>query len=94
MITIGMNYRVLPDKAETFEDAFAKVLKAMDSMEGHSETHLFKEVGQASQYLIVSDWSSEEDFRAFVGSEKFRSVTNWGKEQVLAGRPSHTVYKR
>lgn len=94
MITIGMNYRVLPGKTETFEVAFGKVLKVMGGMEGHSESHLFKEVGEERNYLIVSDWSSEEDFRTFVGSEKFRSVTDWGKEQVLAGRPSHTVYKR
>lgn len=94
MITIGMNYRVLPGKNEFFESAFAKVLEAMRTMEGHTESHLFREVGDDQSYLIVSDWSSEDAFNAFIRSEKFSKVTSWGKEQILAGRPSHTVYKR
>jgi hypothetical protein len=29
----------------------------------------------------------------FITSQAFRDVTNWGKEQILAGRPMHKVYK-
>ena len=94
MVTIGMNYRVLPGKHQTFEDAFSKVLEVMGSMEGHTESPLYRDVADPDSYLIVSDWSSEEAFRAFVTSQAFAEVTTWGKEQILAGRPKHTVYRR
>ena len=29
---------------------------------------------------------------AFIASDAFRKVTNWGKEEILAGRPHHEVY--
>ena len=44
-------------------------------------------------YLIVSRWSSEEAFQTFVRSDSFRKVTNWGAENILDGRPSHTTYR-
>ena len=25
--------------------------------------------------------------------QAFRDVTNWGKEQILSGRPQHKIYK-
>lgn len=94
MVTIGMNYKVIPGKNETFEKAFAAVLEAMQEMEGHDESHLYRDVADEGSYLIVSDWSSEEAFDAFIRSEQFARVANWGKENILAGRPSHTVYRQ
>ena len=94
MVTIGMNYKVIPGKNEPFEKAFAAVLEAMQGMEGHSESHLYKDVADENSYLIVSDWSSEDEFQVFMRSEKFARVANWGKENILAGRPSHTVYRQ
>ena len=92
MVTIGMNYRVLAGKEQTFENAFHKVLNAMNGMDGHTETHMFRDIGDAGHYLILSKWSSKSAFDAFIGSDAFRNVANWGKEQILAGRPSHEVY--
>ncbi len=94
MVTIGMNYKVIPGKNETFEKAFSAVLEAMQGMEGHSESHLYTDVADGSSYLIVSDWSSEDAFTAFMRSDEFKRVANWGKENILAGRPSHTVYRK
>ena len=37
MVTIGMNYKVIPGKEETFETAFNKVVKAMGGIDGHDE---------------------------------------------------------
>jgi len=92
MVTVGMNYQVLPGKNEPFESVFNKVLQVMGEMEGHKETHLFRDVNNGQNYLIVSEWYSRAAFDAFTQSERFRSVTNWGKEQILAGRPKHEVY--
>lgn len=94
MVTIGMNYKMIPGKEQVFEDAFTNVLKVMNEMEGHSESFLYKDVNNPQSYLIVSDWSSEEAFNGFIQSDKFKNVVNWGKENILAGRPSHTVYKK
>jgi heme-degrading monooxygenase HmoA len=94
MVTIGMNYKVIPGKGEVFENAFRSVLKVMEEMEGHTKSFLYKDVDDANSYLIVSDWSSEDAFNGFIRSEKFANVVNWGKENILAGRPSHTVYRR
>jgi heme-degrading monooxygenase HmoA len=89
-----MNYRVIPGKGETFERAFEAVLKVMREMEGHTESHLYKDVAEPESYLIVSDWSSREAFDTFIRSEQFRKVTDWGKEQILAGRPKHEIYEK
>jgi heme-degrading monooxygenase HmoA len=88
-----MNYVVREGKAQVFEDAFAKVLNAMASIEGHKETKLFRDVAESSRYLILSEWSDEQTFHQFVRSDQFAAVTNWGKEEVLAERPVHNVYE-
>ena len=93
MITVGMNYRVLEGKEETFEKAVSGVLKALKSTEGHLTSHLFRDVLEPQTYLITSEWESESQFQEFITSEKFRNVVSWGKEQILAGRPSHQIYK-
>lgn len=93
MVTIGMNYKVLEGKEQVFERAFSGVLKAMESIAGHSRTRLYRDVHDARAYLIVSEWSDKSAFDSFVRSEAFAKVTNWGKEQVLADRPRHQVYE-
>ena len=94
MVTIGMNYKVIPGKGEVFENAFRNVLKVMAEIEGHSKSFLYKDVDDSNAYFIVSEWSSEDAFNGFMRSEKFRNVANWGKENILVGRPTHTVYKQ
>jgi len=94
MVTIGMNYKIIPGKEEVFENAFKSVIKVMTEMEGHTQSNLYKDVNDAHSYLIVSDWNSEEAYKAFINSEKFAGVVDWGKENILAGRPSHTMYRQ
>ncbi len=92
MVTIGMNYNVREGKEETFEKAFRKVVGAMGNMDGHSETQMFRNIDAPNQYLIMSLWSDRSAFDAFIASDTFRNVANWGKEEILAGRPRHEVY--
>ncbi|MEE9293343.1 MAG: antibiotic biosynthesis monooxygenase [Phycisphaerae bacterium] len=94
MITVGMNYEVIEGKQEEFEKMFAKVLSVMKEIEGHGESHLFVDVAQPSSYLIISQWTSEQAFDDFISSDRFKNVTNWGKEKILASRPKHEVYGR
>ena len=93
MVTIGMNYKMIPGKEKIFEDAFVNVIKVMNEIEGHSKSFLYKDVSDAQSYLIVSEWHSEDAYNDFIQSDKFKGVVNWGKENILAGRPYHTVYK-
>lgn len=93
MVTVGMNYKVLEGKGELFESVFNKVLGVMNEMKGHGESHLFKDVSDPGSYLIISEWSERSAFDAFIASERFKGVVNWGKEEVLAGRPKHEVYE-
>ena len=92
MVTIGMNYHVLPGKEETFEKAFNKVVKAMGGIDGHGQTHMFCDINDSKHYLIISKWTSKPAFDSFIASDTFKNVTNWGKEQILTGRPQHEVY--
>jgi len=93
MITVGMNYHVLPGKQGDFEAKFAAVLDALRAAEGHTNSTLWKDVADDASYLITSEWSEEKAFVDFIQSQAFRDVTNWGKEQILSGRPQHKIYK-
>ena len=93
MITIGMNYKVLPGKEDHFERMFNNVLHSLETVTGHSKSALYKDVNALQSYLIVSEWASEDAFHAFVRSDRFKSVVEWGKENILADRPVHTVYR-
>jgi heme-degrading monooxygenase HmoA len=93
VVTIGMNYYVIPGKEKIFEDACNKVVDTMRGIAGHDESHLYREIGDDDPaYLIVSRWASEDAFRDFIASDAFKKVTNWGKQNILSRRPSHTTY--
>ena len=93
MITIGMNYKILPGKEDNFERMFKNVLHSLQSVAGHGKSALYQDVTDRQSYLIVSEWNSEEAFNTFVHSEKFRGVVDWGQENILADKPVHTMYK-
>lgn len=93
MVTIGMNYRVLPGKGEEFVEKFRAVLAVINDADGHEESHLYQDVDEPESYLIVSNWSAHEAFQDFIQSQAFKDVTSFAKENILAGRPSHRVYK-
>jgi heme-degrading monooxygenase HmoA len=93
MVTVGMNYHVIEGKQQDFEEKFAAVITALNAAPGHTRSNLWKDVSDGASYLITSEWSDEQAFQTFIRSEAFRNVTNWGKEQILSGRPQHRVYK-
>ncbi|MDB5335281.1 MAG: Antibiotic biosynthesis monooxygenase, partial [Planctomycetaceae bacterium] len=93
VITVGMNYHVLPGKQQDFEEKFAAVIGALRAAAGHTSSTLWKDVSDDASYLITSEWSDEPAFASFIQSQAFRDVTTWGKEQILSGRPQHKIYK-
>ncbi len=94
MVTIGMNYFVIPGKEQVFEDACAKVVETMNGIDGHESSSIYRQVGEGEPiYLIVSRWQKEDAFKAFIASDAFKKVTNWGALNILSGRPQHTTYQ-
>jgi heme-degrading monooxygenase HmoA len=92
MITIGMNYHVIPGKETQFENAFDGVTAALSNAEGHEESKLYRESKEPNKYLIISKWKDQSAFHAFVASTAFRNVTQWASSEILMGRPSHQMY--
>ncbi len=92
MVTVGMNYRVREGKGQAFEKTFSSVLGAMQGMKGHVKSALYSDVNDRASYLIMSEWNDRGAFEAFIASDQFRNVANWGKEEILAGRPQHQYY--
>ncbi len=92
MVTVGMNYKIVPGKDEEFVAVFKKVIGIMTEMPGHTETHLYRDVDEEHDYLIVSEWTDETAFDAFIASDRFKNVATWGKENVLRSRPKHEIY--
>ena len=84
---------VVEGKQQDFEEKFAAVIEALNAAEGHENSTLWKDVSDGASYLITSEWTEEAAFSEFIRSEAFRNVTNWGKEQILSGRPQHKIYK-
>ena len=94
MLTIGMYYDVIPDKAKLFEDKFNHVLKLLQGIKGHKQTFLYRRVDDPHSYAIIGEFETEADFLAFIRSDAFKQVTTWGREQVLRGPPRHKIYPR
>ena len=93
MITVGMDYKILPGRDDEFVAVFQKVMQVMEDMDGHAETHLYRDVFSEHDYAVVSRWTDEAAFNAFIASDRFRNVADWGKENVLAARPVHEIYQ-
>jgi heme-degrading monooxygenase HmoA len=93
MVTIGMNYKVLPGKGDEFVQKFRAVLSVINETSGHEKSNLFQDVDDPRTFLIVSNWSELNAFQNFIQSQSFKDVTSFGKENILAERPSHKVYK-
>ncbi|MFG0330992.1 MAG: antibiotic biosynthesis monooxygenase family protein [Phycisphaerales bacterium] len=93
MVTVGMNYEVIPGKDDAFVAMCDKVIEVMADMPGHQKTRLFRDVRDDHSYLIMSEWSDEDAFNAFIASDQFRQVTQWGQSNVLAARPHHEIFR-
>lgn len=93
LVTFGLNYDVKPGHNEEFERVTRDALKLMESVEGHRETRLYRDIDRPDSYLIYSDWETKEAFSAFIRSEAFKAVQSLGRE-ILANPPRHNVYTK
>ena len=91
MITVGMSYRVIPGKEETFKKAFPRLHEIMKKMPGHLKTRLYFEIGDEESFLVATAWESLDAYHAFIRSPEYDEIT-LGREKVLAERPHHGIY--
>jgi heme-degrading monooxygenase HmoA len=94
MVTVGMYYDVIPEKAGIFTAKFRDVLAHLQTIAGHKSSFLYQRVDDPYSYAIISEWDDAESFSNFIRSETFRQVTSWGREQVLRAAPRHKIYPR
>lgn len=94
MITVGMYYEVIPGKETEFEEKFEAVAVALEGQPGHVQSLLYHQVKKHSSYTILSEWDTQDAFTVFIKSDGFKAVTDWGKAEILQGRPRHKIYGR
>jgi heme-degrading monooxygenase HmoA len=92
MVTVGMYYDVIAGKDALFRAKFQEVLARLETIPGHKRSFLYQRVDDPGSYAILSEWESRQAFLDFIGSDVFRQVTSWGREQVLRRAPQHTIY--
>lgn len=91
MVTLGMDYHVLPGREEEFERLWADVTAALACQPGHVVSRLFREVQRPGTYLVWSEWSDREALARFTHSQEFRAVTALGRAELLASPPRHRI---
>ena len=92
MVTEVAIFNALPGKEEEFERGFLGVLDHLKTVPGHVESHLYEDVASVGSYVILSEWTTREDFERFLHSDAFKQVVAWGKAEILRSRPRHKVY--
>ncbi len=90
---MGLYYRVKNGKEEEFEATFKNVIMYLStSVPGFKGAKLYKEVSNAQEYMIYSEWESTDAFAAFMKSREFSDTIAKGKE-IIDGMPRHKIFK-
>jgi len=94
VVTVGMYYDVIPEKAPLFTAKFQEVIRLLGTVAGHKSSYLYQRVDDPFSFAIISEWDDQQAFLDFIRSETFRSVTTWGREEILRNAPRHKIYPR
>ncbi len=94
MVTVGLYYDVIPEKAPLFIAKFQAVLGLIESIPGHRQSFLYQRVDDPNSFAIISEWDDPQAFYGFLRSDAFRETADWGREQVLRNAPRHKIYPR
>jgi len=92
VVTIGLYYQVRPGKEQVFEQTADRVMELLAANPGHLKSFLYRDVKNPLSYAILSEWNSSGAFGAFLNSEAFKQIAEFGRSQVLQERPRHRVY--
>lgn len=71
-VFVAINYiSCNPEYRERFEELFATRAGAIDKMPGFQRMHVLRPHKEDKEYLIVSEWESENSFKAWTKSDAF-----------------------
>lgn len=87
-----MNYHVVPGKESEFKSAFEGVANALSEEEGQEKSNLYSDCIEPNKYLIILERSDQDACHAFIGSQAFRKVANFGASEIHIGRPTRKIY--
>jgi heme oxygenase (mycobilin-producing) len=86
---VAINYiSCLDSYKERFEHLFSTRAKAIDLMPGFIDMMVLKPSDAKEEYLIVSHWEKEQDFKDWTGSPAFIDGHKRGFEDVRIARES------
>ena len=90
--TMGLFYRVKPDKLEVFHSAFTEVKAALEDVEGHRGAALLENYEDETDLFIDSRWENQEAASTFFQSDQFKQAVSSGRE-LLAEQPRHVFFE-
>jgi heme-degrading monooxygenase HmoA len=73
---------------ERFEELFRTRARAIDTMPGFKFMNVLQPVDGISDYLIVSFWEKEENFKSWTGSKAFIDGHKRGFEDIAEAKAS------
>jgi len=73
---------------EKFEELFKTRAHAIDRLPGFLGMQVLRCQGGENEYLVISHWTSESDFRGWVGSPEFLEGHRRGFEDVRVAKES------
>jgi len=74
------------DYKPRFEQLFATRAHAIDKMEGFKSMNVLRPMDNKSEYLIVSYWESEDNFKSWTKSQEFIEGHQRGFEDIKIAR--------
>lgn len=99
-MVVAINYiTCIEAYKERFEELFGTRAKAIDSMPGFRHMEVLRPNDNKSEYLIISHWDTEEQFRQWTHSAEFLEGHRRGFEDIRKAReegreePMQSVFK-
>ena len=87
MAFVAINFiTCTPAYRERFEHLFSTRAKAIDRLPGFQHMQVLKPNKDNDDYLIVSHWASEADFRAWTQSPEFLEGHKRGYEDIAQAK--------
>jgi heme oxygenase (mycobilin-producing) len=84
---VAINYiSCTEDYAERFEQLMSTRVKQVDTMPGFKSMEVLKPDNSTDEYLIISRWEDESDFKTWTKSNAFQEGHKRGFEDIKVAR--------
>jgi heme oxygenase (mycobilin-producing) len=97
---VAINYITCQEQyTDRFEELFGTRAHAIDKMPGFMKMHVLRQADSDVDYLIVSYWESEDNFKDWTKSQEFLEGHKRGFEDLAAAKkagkepPMKSIFK-